>query len=94
MTIVCVCCVCVALGFLLIMAELTANLSNILPLTYAKIAAQAIEADNNVLNNLLTHHAVPRNGVGDAAIMYILSTLSAMDHNQHPGIVHIIITSQ
>lgn len=65
--------------------EQTTNLSKILPTTYARVAAQALNANDKIFQNLITNMTMPKHGLDDNAITYIMSSLSAMDHNSHPG---------
>jgi O-phospho-L-seryl-tRNASec:L-selenocysteinyl-tRNA synthase len=55
--------------------------AEIIPETYIKIASQARKQRENIIKNLLSHRALPEDGIDDETIEVLLSELAMMDSN-------------
>jgi O-phospho-L-seryl-tRNASec:L-selenocysteinyl-tRNA synthase len=63
--------------------------STLVKSTYVKQGVQSLRTRHNKLLNLLTHKKIPKQGLDDATIEYVVQELSVMDSNNFPGNVGV-----
>ena len=71
------------------MADFETIASTLVKGTYVKQGVQSLRTRHNKLLNLLTHRKIPKEGIDDSTIEYMVQELSVMDSNNFPGNVGV-----